>query len=209
MKKHAWRAALALFAALTLLADARAADVAAGKALYATCIACHGQNGEGIRGLNGPALAGQEEWYVARQLSNYKKGIRGRGAGDTFGAQMAPMANILADDAAIANVAAYIRSLPPIKAAPTLQGDAARGKTLYGVCIACHGAGGEGNPALNAPRLTGQHDWYLARQLRYFKSGARGAHPGDIYGAQMPPMLGQLRDEQAILDVVSYINTLP
>ena len=208
MKKHLLLMILTAAAFPSALPSAQAADAAKGKTLYAPCAACHGQNGEGNLGLNSPALAGQENWYVARQLRNYQKGIRGRGAGDMFGAQMAPMANLLQGDAAIANVAAYLRSLPSIKAKPTLQGDAAKGKILYATCIACHGQNGEGNKALNAPRLTGQHDWYLARQLRYFKSGIRGAHPEDIYGAQMPPMLGQLQDEQAIEDVVSYINTL-
>ncbi len=28
-------------------------------------------------------------------------------------------------------------------------------------------------------------DWYLERQLTYFKAGIRGSHPDDIYGDQM------------------------
>jgi len=61
--------------------------------------------------LNAPAIAGQHDWYIVRQLQNFKKKIRGSDAGDTYGQQMSPMAMILADDAAINNVAAYISTL--------------------------------------------------------------------------------------------------
>src|SRR5258706_3396884 len=49
--------------------------------------------------------------------------------------------------------------------------DAAAGKRLYAVCASCHGPQAEGNLALNAPKLSGQEDWYLKRQLKYFKNG--------------------------------------
>ena len=61
---------------------------------------------------------------------------------------------------------------------------------------------------VNAPRYAGLNDWYLARQLKHFKSGVRGSHPQDYYGKQMGFMGRILRDEQAINDVVAYINTL-
>ena len=40
-----------------------------------------------------------------------------------FGKMMAPMAATLADDAAIANVVAYIATLPDAPAAATIKGD--------------------------------------------------------------------------------------
>lgn len=61
---------------------------------------------------------------------------------------------------------------------------------------------------MNAPALQGQNDWYLVTQLKNFKAGYRGAHPEDSYGMQMRAMSAMLPDEQAIIDVVSYINTL-
>lgn len=187
---------------------AAAGDPAAGKSLYATCTACHGPAGQGNKALNAPKIAGQEDWYLTRQLQNYKKGIRGTHAGDTYGKQMAPMAMTLADDAAIANVVAYIGTFPDTAPAATVTGDAARGETLYKTCIACHGAKGEGNKALNAPQLTGMSDWYSVTQLKHFKSGVRGSHADDTYGKQMAPMSMTLADDQAIMDVVAYINGL-
>ena len=87
-------------------------------------------------------------------------------------------------------------------------GDAAKGKTFYATCLACHGANGEGNKALNAPRLAGQEEWYVVRQLKNFKDGIRGADSNDIYGQQMRPMAQILPDDQAIADVAAYIATL-
>ena len=40
-----------------------------------------------------------------------------------------------------------------------IAGDPAAGAPLFAVCAACHGAQAEGNPALNAPKLSGQQDW--------------------------------------------------
>ena len=187
---------------------AMAGDAGAGKSLYGTCAACHGAQAEGNKAMNAPKLAGQEQWYLVRQLNNFKKGVRGTAAGDAFGKQMAPMAMTLADEAAIANVAAYIGTLPDNPAAATVQGDAAAGKALYGACAACHGAKGEGNVAMNAPRLTGMSDFYMVTQLKNFKAGARGTHADDAFGKQMAPMAMTLADEAAIANVVAYINSL-
>jgi cytochrome c oxidase subunit 2 len=102
--------AIAALAALSSTAFA-AGDPARGKTLYATCGACHGANAEGMEALNAPKLAGQEEWYTIRQLENFKNGVRGNNPKDTYGMQMAPMAQTLPDAQAMQDVAAYIRSL--------------------------------------------------------------------------------------------------
>ena len=88
-------------------------------------------------------------------------------------------------------------------------GDADAGKPLYAVCAACHGAQAEGNAALHAPKLSGQGDWYLKRQLKYYKQGARGAHAKDVFGKMMAPMAATLGDDAAIDNVTAYIKTLP
>ena len=103
---------------------------------------------------------------------------------------------------------AYIATLQSPDPAATVKGDAAAGKTAYTTCAACHGANGEGNQALNAPRLAGQHDWYVVRELQNFKSGLRGADAKDTFGAQMRPMAATLADDAAINNVATYIATL-
>lgn len=183
------------------------AQSAAGKAAYMICSTCHGNEGEGNPALHSPALAGQEEWYLKRQINNFKDGVRGTHADDLYGMQMRPMAMMLADEAKIDEVVAYISSLPAAHPVSTLGGDVSKGAAAYMLCAACHGADAEGNPAMNSPALAGLPDWYMVTQLKNFKAGVRGAHPKDIYGMQMRPMAMTLADEQAMKDVAAYINS--
>ena len=184
-------------------------DATVGQALYAPCAACHGMQGEGNQVLNAPKLSGQEDWYLKRQLHNYKNGRRGANPADVNGMQMAAMANTLIDAAAINSVIAYIQTLPDEPAPTTIEGDVARGKSLYTTCAACHGRDGMGIWSVSAPRQAGMSDWYLADQLRNFKAGIRGAHPQDGFGEQMASMSMMLLNDDGINDVVAYINTLP
>lgn len=177
---------------------------------YTTCVACHGAKGEGNQSLNAPAIASQEAWYVARQLQNFKTGVRGSHEKDMYGMQMRPMAMTLPHDEAIKQVSEYVAAFPvPAKEnLATFGGDASKGKALYVTCTACHGVKAEGNQMLNAPKLSTLPSWYLVRQLQNFKAGIRGTHPKDTYGAQMRPMSMTLANDQAIKDVVAYIKSL-
>ena len=201
---------LTLILGIGLALNAYAAgDATKGKAAYAVCAACHGANGMGNKALNAPRIAGQEPWYLERQLKNFKGGIRGADPKDTYGMQMRPMALTLANDQAISNMVAYLSSMPmSAPAASSVKGDVASGKTAYMMCQACHGPTGGGNKALNAPRLTGLQDWYIVRQLKNFKSGARGTKAGDTYGMQRRPMALTLTTDAAINNVAAYIATL-
>lgn len=202
---QAWYDGLPTFAQTM---DQPPGDPAAGQALYAVCAACHGAQAEGNRAMNAPKTAGQKGWYLKRQLLAYKNGLRGTHEDDVFGRQMAPMAMTLVNDAAINNVVAYINSLPDEPADPTMDGDIERGRKLYKTCSSCHGADGQGIWSQDAPRLAGITDWYLATQLRNFRAGVRGGHPDDFKGRQMALLSLMLKDEQAVNDVIAYINTL-
>jgi cytochrome c oxidase subunit II len=182
--------------------------VTAQEAAYAICVTCHGADGAGNAALNSPAIAGQESWYLERQLKNFKSGIRGTHKTDVYGLQMRPMALTLADDAAVTRVSNYISSMAPAKFSDSVEGNAGTGKALYGVCAACHGQNAQGQKALNSPGLTSMQDWYLVRQLQNFKSGVRASDPKDTYGQQMKPMAMILANDQAIKDVVAYISSL-
>ena len=201
---------LALILGIGLALNAYAAgDATKGKAAYAVCAACHGANGMGNKALNAPRIAGQEPWYLERQLKNFRGGIRGADPKDTYGMQMRPMALTLSNDQAVSDMAAFLSSMPrSAPAASSVNGDVAAGKTAYMICQACHGPTGGGNKALNAPRLTGLQDWYIVRQLKNFKSGARGTKAGDTYGMQMRPMALTLTTDAAINNVAAYIATL-
>jgi cytochrome c oxidase subunit 2 len=193
-----------------------AANLGQGKALYTTCIACHGSSGEGNEQLNAPKIAGLSQWYLKRQLHYFKHQIRGNNAEDSYGQQMAAMSSVLTDDQAIENVSAYIRTLPSktdqsialsnsSSPTPLLL---AKGKAHYKSCAYCHGIEAQGNYAMNAPMLNSQHSWYLKRQLMNYQKGIRGRHANDLYGNQMVMLSKVLQNEQAIDDVVGYIKSL-
>ena len=189
-------------------APANAGDAEKGKALYAVCTACHGEDGGGKKELAAPRLAGQEDWYLRAQVLKFKDGLRGYDPKDTAGLQMRPMAMTLANDEAVDNVVAYIMELKaksPVEKAE--GGDPEKGKALYQVCAACHGDKAQGKKELNAPRLEIQNGWYLSHQLQAFKDGLRGKDPKDATGSQMRPMAMTL-SEDGVKDVVAYILTL-
>jgi len=87
--------------------------------------------------------------------------------------------------------------------------NATAGEQQYAMCAGCHGQQGEGNQALNAPKLNGLQTWYVERQIKYYQQGVRGAHPDDQYGRQMAPMAGMLATDDAIRNVAAYISQLP
>ena len=186
----------------------QAGDATTGQAQYAVCSACHGAQGEGNPAMHAPKLAGQEGWYVKKQLRNFQLGIRGSHADDTYGQQMAPMAAMLPDEVAMNNVIAYMDTFPDNPTPVTISGDASRGQDLFNTCVSCHGEQGQGIWSLNAPRITGMNDWYVAAQLENLKKGIRGSHRQDFYGEQMAFMARTLIDDSAIDDVVAYLNTL-
>jgi cytochrome c oxidase subunit 2 len=121
---------------------------------------------------------------------------------------MIPFASMLADDAAVANVVAYIGSLPDSRPDASVGGNPDRGAKLYATCAACHGEKGQGIWGTNAPRLAGMSDWYMARQLENFRQGIRGTHRQDFHGAQMRSMARALKDDAAINDLLDYVHTL-
>ena len=80
--------------------------------------------------------------------------------------------------------------------------DIAAGRTKAQVCAACHGADGNGNPAMpEVPSLAGQTWRYLYIQLKDFKEGRRT-------NAIMSPMAQPLsRDD--MIDIANYFASLP
>lgn len=200
-----WRAASAV---ITVLILAALANVACAENRFDYCLLCHGANANGNYGIRAPKLSGMEPWYLARQLENFAAGVRGAPADDASGHEMRPVGGRLKDEGSLASAVEFIATLESKRPAPTVAGDAARGKSLYAACAACHGARAEGNAQLQAPALAARSDWYLVTQLRNFKLGVRGADARDTFGAQMRAIAATLPDDRAIDDVVAYINRL-
>ncbi len=167
--------AVALAAGLTGMVHA-AGDADAGKAKAATCVACHGPDGNSIA-PNFPNLAGQSEAFLYKQLKDFKAGKR---KDATMDAMIMPL-----DDQAMQDISAFFASqkLKPGQADPALV-DA--GKAIYkggiaeiGVpaCMACHGPAGNGNPGSGYPQLSSQKSFYTEKQLKDFRTAAQ--NPAD------------------------------
>ena len=73
--------------------------------------------------------------------------------------------------------------------------------TKKGQCLTCHGRNGEGKSSQQAPKLAGQHDWYLLKQLVNMKSKERSNPKMDVYLKKLT--------EQDMHDVAAYLSKLP
>ncbi len=179
-----------------------------GPLFVGACSPCHAPNGGGYQSEFSPKISGQEDWYLSRQLMNFRNDLRGDHDDERWAKQM----NFHIKDFSptqLQSFVDYIGTLEDTPADATIEGDTTRGQQLYSqTCSICHGENAMGNPVLNSPRLAGMSDWYMVIQLQKFRSGLRGDHPEDIYGLQMVPFATLLPDEQALVDVVAYINTL-
>jgi cbb3-type cytochrome c oxidase subunit III len=190
--------------------SAAAEDLARGEALFALCAQCHGVDAKGMKLAEAPSLVGLPQWYIENQLHKFQDRIRGEHPGDIHGLRMAPMSRALRSEEDLSAVAAYIASFPAETPEPLLVGgDAEAGKQFFStICVACHGPDAMGMQQMSSPPLRYASDWYLYRSLEKFRAGIRGANPADTIGATMRPMSLTLPDEQAMRDVIAYIQTL-
>jgi cytochrome c553 len=171
-------AALAAFAQPALSTEAAAAvapatgSAEAGAAKGATCLACHGTNGNSVN-PEWPVIAGQNANYLAEQISLIRDGKRPN-------LLMAPMVKDLSNQDVL-DLAAYFAAQTPVghEADPSFWkageklfrgGDVARG---IPACMACHGPVGRGNPAAGYPAVRAQHAVYTVKQLTDYASEAR------------------------------------
>lgn len=172
------------------------------------CNRCHGSQGQGIKGLEAPSIAGMSAWYVEVQLNKFREDVRGTHPKDLPGMRMRPMANTLKKDD-IPGISAYVANMPIQQPTSILEGaDPKKGESNFSMCVGCHGVDGKGNQTMSAPLLAGQDGWYLLTQLKNFKAGVRGAHPNDASGASMRAMVSTLNDE-TMKDIAAYLQSLP
>jgi len=82
-----------------------------GKIYFAVCQTCHGADAQGNIDQFAPPLAGASDWYLLRQLQNFKAGMRGTHPGDATGAKMRLFSMTLPNEQAMKDVIAYIGTL--------------------------------------------------------------------------------------------------
>jgi cytochrome c553 len=180
-------------------------DVAKGKELSVSCVACHGDNGISLNPV-WPKLAGQNPKYLEAQLYEFKKGPDGK----RNNAVMYGIAMTLSDSD-ISNLSAYYASL---KSSVGLVKDdyLELGRNIYRggnmeikmqACMSCHGPNGQGNYAAAIPMLSGQHSEYTYQQLKKFQASTRS----NDYNKMMRNIVHRMTDEE-MKAVASYIEGL-
>ena len=85
-----------------------------------------------------------------------------------------------------------------VDSGPAKAGDPKAGQAKAGACAACHGLDGNTTVALY-PKLAGQHETYIARQLHLFQNGGRD-------NAIMLGMSAALT-QQDMRDIGAYLST--
>ena len=90
-------------------------------------------------------------------------------------------------------------------AAVQANGDPEAGKTKSVTCAACHGSDGNSAIPMN-PKLAGQHEGYLLKQLKEFKLASQ---TGGEEGRNSALMNGQaaMLAEQDMLDISAYFSS--
>ena len=99
-----------LAAALSAAMVSGYAQAGDGKALYAekTCTACHGKEGNKALMPDYPKIAGQNEAYIVKQMTDIKSGARANGNSAAMKGVM-----VLVSDQDIKDIAAYVSKLKP------------------------------------------------------------------------------------------------
>jgi cytochrome c553 len=171
----------------------------------ATCTRCHGANGAG--GGAFPNLTIQTPDYLARTLTAYAAGRRRSGFMQMIATELSP--------AQIAALAQHYAALPR-RSTETGGVGPARGQqiALQGVaaaglapCASCHGVT---RAAVKAyPLLEGQSAWYVANQLRVFRTGGRGSIVGDKPNDPMVAIAKRLDDRQIDAVAAYYAAQAP
>ncbi len=194
---------LAMFASQIMAQDG---DAEKGKALSATCVACHGTDGNSVNPI-WPTIAGQHPQYIERQLKLFK-------SGDRPSATMLPMTMGLSEQD-MADLAAYFGE----QEAKLLAADPAQielGQAIYQgglkdrdipACMACHGPTGQGNPLSGYPVVANQHAAYLVNELNLFKQGRTVPGKEDVNGKIMADIAKYMTQEE-IEAVSSYMQGL-
>jgi len=171
-----------------------------GAALYLqNCARCHGAGAIGDARNVIPALAGQREAYLIKQLADFTELQR---ESQEMHAVVARAA--LNEPQAWADVAAYLAELPVVKFPETADGRGVElGEAIYhGQCSSCHEEDARGDDDGFIPSLRDQHYSYLVRQMR----GLAAAHRLNV-DADLVRFIDSL-DTEEMTAVADYLSRL-
>ena len=144
------------------------------------CATCHGSDARGSKGF--PNLT-DNDWLWGGSFETIQQTIsQGRNG------VMPPMAAAVGTSDEVRNVAHYVLSLSD---SPHDSVAAQLGRSKFGVCAACHGVDGKGNPAIGAPNLTDKvwlHGWgepAIVAMINGGKNNVMPAHAARLSAEQI------------------------
>lgn len=190
LSRHAWILILLLAFAVVLALCGRSAsaqvdrveelidkalalqpDTIEGGELYRRyCMSCHGRMAHGDSRTAIPALAGQVESYLLKQLADLVEARR-----DLPEMHRQVARTDLANPQAMRDIIGYLSALSPLMEPE--RGDGKQlvlgGRIYASTCADCHGERGKGNAKDRVPAVRGQHYSYVLRQARELANGHR------------------------------------
>ena len=178
--------------AALLCAAPAAAQTQSVKERLATCLACHGENGQSTLPQT-PSLGAHPAFFLTIQMFMFREKIRA-----------APLMNQMLQGVSNNDIKALAEAIsklpppqPPEGAPDVARMEAARVLIGQNRCNFCHGANFAGGE--NVPRLAGQREDYLLKTLREYKANTRRG-----YDAAMADVLHSVSDEQ-IADLAYFL----
>lgn len=191
---------------LDLYTEAMSLDAvpARGQAVYKkNCASCHGREALGNADKIIPALAGQVENYLVKELVDFAELDR------AIPEMHRVMARPELDEPQVwRDLAGFLSKLPPLREPQLGDGkDPERGARSYSLyCALCHGSRGEGTARGPAPALSSQHYGYLVLQLRKFDTD----HRRNVEQPILEHMVDLSREDmRAIADYMSRTPRVP
>jgi cytochrome c553 len=190
----AWATRAGLIAAFVLIGSLPALGADLSEKL-ATCLSCHGAEGQSqIEDV--PSLGAQTTSYSVIQLFMFREKIR-------VADPMNEAAKELTDDELQSMAAAFAAQAapkPPDESGDPARLEQARALTEQNHCNVCHRRDFSGQQTV--PRLAYQREDYLLKTLREYKSGARHAYE--------PIMLEVLQpiDDAQLVEFAYYLSHL-
>jgi cytochrome c oxidase cbb3-type subunit 3 len=144
--------------------------VASGQRIFAnTCAMCHGSDARGAKGY--PNLTDQHWQWGSTPDDILATILDGRQA------NMPPFATALGDPSNVTATAVHVQKLGGMQVDPQL--DRIGAASFSGICAACHGAEGKGNPSLGSADFTDDY-WLYGNQVEDIVAAIEKGHDGHM-----------------------------
>ena len=155
--------------------------VLTGQRIFASnCAMCHGSDARGAKGY--PNLADRHWQWGGTPDAILATILDGRQA------NMPAIAGALGGEAGVTATAVHVQSLSGMKVDPMLAGVGAG--HFSGICAACHGPQGKGNPTIGAADLTDDY-WLYGDRVEDIRAAIEKGHAGSMPAHRQ--LLGETR----------------